>query len=79
MDPEVHDLHIQAGLKCGEDKTCGKKTKFETEEAASKAALAHNRWEKRKHDVEPYPCAFCHKWHVGGIMSLDVLRKIVNV
>lgn len=75
MDAELHQLHLKAGEKAGKDKTCGKKTAFPTEEAAAKAAANHNKWDKRRHDVEPYPCAFCNQWHIGNIMPVEVLKK----
>ncbi len=78
MDAEIAKLHIAAGLKSGQEKTCGKKTAFADEASAQKAAGAHNRWEKRRHDVEPYPCAFCQKWHIGGIMPIEVLRSFAE-
>lgn len=78
MDTEIYNLHLEAGRKSGSEKTCGKKNKFVDEQAAQKAADAHNRWDKRKHDVEPYPCAFCSQWHIGNIMPVDLLRQIAN-
>ena len=39
----------------GREKTCGKKTRYASEELALKAAEAHNRWRLREHDVVPYP------------------------
>ena len=77
MNEKLYNLHLESGRIAGRDKTCGKKNAFETEEAAQKASDAHNRWEKRHHDVEPYPCAFCEKWHIGGVMSVELLESIV--
>lgn len=70
MDRASFDKHIEIGLLCGEQKTCGKKIRYLTEESATKSAEALNRRpeEKKKHDVEPYPCAFCANWHVGRKM-----------
>lgn len=78
MDANKYELHIQAGKICGEEKTCGKKNAFNNEEAAQKASNHHNKWEGRNHDVEPYPCAFCNKWHIGNIMSEQVLLDIIK-
>ena len=78
MSPELHELHLQAGKLAGVEKTCGSKRSFSTEENAEKAALHHNQWKGRKHDVEPYPCYFCKQWHIGGIMPLEVLQKFVQ-
>jgi hypothetical protein len=78
MDPIVYQLHIRAGLASGAERTCGKKQKFKTEADATRASDAHNRWDKRKHDVEPYPCAFCSEWHIGGVMPLEVLTAMAT-
>jgi hypothetical protein len=78
MEQHIYELHLRAGLISGREKTCGKKTAHETEELAINAAEAHNRWEKRRHDVEPYPCAFCRKWHIGGIMPISLLESILE-
>ena len=45
--------------------------------AAEKAAAAHNQWDKRKHDVQAYPCFFCDHWHVGGIMTIEELKAVI--
>lgn len=78
MEQELHQLHLIAGQKAGQEKTCGKKIKHATEEAAKVAAASHNKWEGRRHDVEPYPCFFCNQWHIGNIMPLEVLKSVVN-
>jgi len=78
MDAYLYNLHLEAGRKSGPQQTCGRKQRYETEEAARAGADAHNRWDKRHHDVEPYPCAFCGKWHIGKVMPIDVLEKIVK-
>jgi hypothetical protein len=78
MTEEIHKLHMEAGQICGKQKTCGKKHAYADEETATRGAAAHNRWEKRSHDVEPYPCAFCSSWHVGGIITEKQLRQIVH-
>jgi hypothetical protein len=76
METYIYELHLRAGLISGQERTCGKKAAHATEALAVKAAEAHNRWENRRHDVEAYPCAFCHQWHVGGIMPVSVLESI---
>jgi hypothetical protein len=78
MDERIKQLHLEAGHKSGREKTCGKKNAFVTEEAAQKAANTHNRWKERRHDVEPYPCAFCHEWHIGNIMPIELLEAIAK-
>jgi len=78
MDTEIYNLHLEAGRKAGVERTCGKKARHPDEEQARKAAEAHNRWDKRHHDVEPYPCAFCGQWHIGRVMPVDVLRKFAS-
>jgi hypothetical protein len=75
MDAEIHGLHLEAGRKAGIERTCGKRIKYADETTAGKAAASLNRSPKKRHDVEPYPCAFCNQWHIGGIMPVEILRK----
>ena len=76
MEQFLYDLHLTAGRIAGPERTCGKKQKFATETAAVKAAGHHNKWEGRRHDVEPYPCFFCEQWHIGGEIPVEVLNQI---
>jgi hypothetical protein len=78
MDPRLYQLHLHAGRLSCEEKTCGKKTRYLTEEQALAAAANHNRWKERRHDVEPYPCAFCNQWHIGGIMPVALLESMTQ-
>ena len=57
------------------EKACGKKHKYADEDAAQKAAVSHNNWEGKKHDVEPYLCSFCGSWHIGGVWGWRSLPK----
>lgn len=63
---------------CGQEKTCGSKHAYESEGEAERAAQAHNRWSERRHDVEPYPCAFCRKWHIGRVMPPEAMEAIIT-
>lgn len=78
MDSDIFKLHIESGRIAGKEKTCGKKNKFATEDIAIKMAAAHNRWKSRRHDVEPYPCAFCGQWHIGNIMPIELMQNIIT-
>jgi len=78
MDAEIQKLHLEAGRKSGIERTCGKKVKYVDETAAQKGADSLNRSPKKRRDVEPYPCAFCSQWHIGGVMPLEVLRKVAE-
>jgi hypothetical protein len=78
MEERLYQLHQEAGRVCGRETTCGKKHGYETEEEAGRAAEAHNRWEGRRHDVEPYPCYFCAMWHIGRIMPEAILEEIIR-
>lgn len=75
MDPEIHDLHIRAGRAVGRERTCGQKVAYGSEETASKAAASMNRKPKTRNVLEPYPCAFCGKWHIGRAMSREELER----
>lgn len=75
MNVFYYQLHLHASKKAGYSRSCEGKRQFPVENEALTAAQAHNRWPKRRHDVEPYPCAFCGKWHIGGKMPLVTLIK----
>jgi hypothetical protein len=77
VDQRLHDLHLRAGEMSGREKTCGKKTPYPSETLARKAAEAHNRWKDRRRNVEPYPCAYCQQWHIGGTMPVQLLEAMV--
>ena len=51
MDEYIYKLHLIAGRNAGIERTCGNTYKFNNLDDAQKAASAHNRWEKRNHDV----------------------------
>lgn len=78
MNEQLYQLHLKAAQKVGEQRTCGKKTRFISEEKAQRAAEAHNTWIGRRHNVEPYPCPFCNQWHIGGIMPMEILQVITK-
>jgi len=74
MDKDLFDLHVAAGLRAGRERTCGAKIAYTTEESAARAAAAMNAKPTTRKPLEPYPCAFCHLWHIGRQMSLEELR-----
>lgn len=78
VEARLYEPHLQAGRVAGEERTCGKKQAYASEELAGAAAAAHNRWSERQHDVEPYPCAFCGSWHIGGIMPVELLESMAK-
>jgi len=76
MDKELYNLHLKAGNICGKERTCGVKQAYHTEREAEKGAMFHNNRSNSRHIVEPYPCAFCNKWHIGRVMSTKRLENI---
>jgi len=78
VDENLYNLHLKAGRIFGEQSTCGSKRKFSCELEAQKAADAHNKWDRRKSDAEPYPCAFCKAWHIGRKMTVEYLKSVVD-
>lgn len=62
----------------GEDKTCRNKIAYPSEESAGRAALSHNQWKKKQHDVEPYPCGSCGSWHVGRVWRSESMQETVD-
>ncbi len=67
MDDIEKKMHLAAGLAYGQERTCGKKMDFESEETAVR--MAPKLSEKFGHVMEAYPCAFCDGWHVGREMT----------
>jgi hypothetical protein len=55
VTPDLHALHVAAGLRAGRERTCGKKTGYGSEEAAYAAMNKPGS----TNVVEAYPCAFC--------------------
>lgn len=78
MDEELKQLHINAALKAGEERSCGKKIDYKSEETASKAAVSINKKGKARNELEPYPCPFCNGWHIGKVMPKDILEKFLE-
>lgn len=73
MDEVIYNAHIKAGLAAGIEATCGKKQNHKDEESAMKASASLNKSKNKRHEVEPYPCAFCKGWHIGRKMSNEEL------
>ncbi|MDQ3337535.1 MAG: hypothetical protein M4D80_20420 [Myxococcota bacterium] len=78
MDEELRQLHLNAGRKAGESRTCGTKIRYPALESAQRAAESMNAKPKTKNTLEPYPCPFCETWHIGRAMSLEELRSYVD-
>ena len=78
MDDELRELHLNAGRKAGEERTCGKKVRYSAESSALRAADEMNKKPSTKKPLEAYPCPFCEQWHIGRAMSLDELRSYVE-
>lgn len=76
MTPELHALHVAAGLRAGRDRTCTKKIAYSSEDSATDAANAMNKKPTTRNVLEAYPCAFCKTWHVGRKMSDEELHAI---
>lgn len=75
MEQRMIDAHIKAGLAAGQERTCGKKINYGSEETAAKASNSMNKSGKARHELEPYPCAFCKGWHIGRKMSVEELEN----
>lgn len=69
----LHELRTLAG---GERRSCSSKAVYDTFDKAEAASVAHNRWPGRDHDVEPYGCPFCGKFHKGRISPIKNLHVL---
>jgi len=78
MSPEMKFLHMAAGMRCGKEKTCSKKIRYNTEATATNVAVIMNEKVTTKNVLEPYPCPFCDGWHVGRKMSKEELQHCIE-
>lgn len=67
-------LQMLVGITCGQEQSCGIKASHEDEDDAEVAALrlnarGPNKLNGKSHQVGPYPCGWCLRWHVGRLMS----------
>jgi len=65
MEEVTYRLHLWAGIIAGRENTCDGKVDYKSEETATKAADEMNAKPSTRHELEPYPCAFCKGWHIG--------------
>ena len=77
VDDATRELHLNAGRKASEERTCGQKIRYPAEDSAVRAADAMNAKPTTKKPLEAYPCPFCEQWHIGRAMSVDELRSYV--
>lgn len=75
MTEELYELHLNAARKAGKDASCGKKQWYVNYELGWKAAARLNESPNSRHKVEPYPCPFCDRWHIGRVMSVEELKS----
>ena len=73
MDANDHDMHIRAGIAYGKDATCGNKIDYKSESSANRAV--EKMMKKGSKQLESYPCAFCHGWHIGRKLSELEINK----
>lgn len=69
MNEELATRHAKAARLCGKLKSCGSKFKHESFAKALRQSQYLNNSSNKKHDCEPYFCAFCLGWHIGRIFS----------
>jgi hypothetical protein len=78
MNKDIQEIHLKVGSILGENRTCGKKINYFTEEKAAQAAEKMNRKESTRNILEAYPCVFCSGWHIGRKMSVEELMSYLN-
>ena len=67
MPSYLDDYQLEVGRALGRKHTCRDKVDYKSRYLAElKAAeLSPNA----RHELEAYPCPFCHGWHIGGRLS----------
>ena len=78
MDTKLFLLHLEAGKAMGEERTCGTKVNYKSEESAGRAATSMNAKPTTLKPLEHYPCWFCGGWHLGRRMSPEELDTIAK-
>lgn len=58
-------LNLEKAFASKEETCCKNKIKYKNGGIAEKVALDMSK--KYKSNIEPYPCPYCHRWHVGNI------------
>ena len=69
MLPETIAWHLEVGRVSGQERTCGKKVDYKSEETAVKVADKLNARGDRRNLLEAYPCYWCSGWHIGRAMT----------
>ena len=55
----------------GEEKACKRKKRYDNAVDARYAAMSHNKWPGRRHNVTYFRCVFCNGYHVGGEIPIS--------
>lgn len=69
----VPDEQVQAQLDAYEARACGTKRPYG--EGAARGLAARIREDEDPH-VVPYPCPFCHSWHIGHALGVESMLAI---
>ena len=67
MTEELATTHCQIAKFFGE-RSCINKFKHTSFFSASRHTQNLEKSKNKKHNVEPYFCAICYNWHVGGVL-----------
>ena len=78
MNEEIYNLHLEAGMAVGKDKTCGCKIDYKSEEKAIEAATQMNGKPNTRNILEASPCAFCRGWQIGRAMTIAELESYLE-
>ncbi len=79
MKDKEYNLNLKAGFKIGNNKICGKRTKYRSEETARKALFMRLERKKSQNFLGYYPCVFCGGWHIGLKMFMKSLIKYEKI
>jgi Fe-S-cluster containining protein len=67
-------FHGFIALKCGKENSCSGKIRYTH---FARAMEATEEVKRRGDNKEPYPCPWCHGWHIGRRMSPQELQRFM--
>jgi hypothetical protein len=57
--------NLERAMNSTEETACVGKNRYKNYKIAKKVSIEMS--EKYNTEIEPYPCPYCHRWHVGNV------------
>lgn len=80
MNEATRELHLHIGRVYGRVSTCGPPEKpkidYRRFDRARETALTLST--KFGKPMEPYPCYWCHGWHIGRALTMEEIDRFLK-